>query len=212
MSDPMKSRERKRPTRAQTRERLIEAARAVFAERAYEHASLDEIAAAAGLTKGAIYSNFGSKDELFYALMRDQIDERLRRITLASDPHTTIAGRVLAAGRTLADATAGEPEWHLAFIEFWARTMRNPGLREDFARHRQAARDTIAGYLETQAARAGVDLPLPARQLAVAVLALSNGLAIEQLTEPEYADPALLPTLLNLLLTANDSPAVGLSE
>lgn len=192
-SDP---RVRRRPTREQTRERLLAAAATVFGERGYEQASLDEISATAGLTKGAIYSNFGSKDDLFYALMSSQINDRLSQITDSIGAHTTFAEFSHVAGRVLRDATAGDPEWHLTFIEFWTRAMRNPTLRRDFAAHRRAAREAIADYLDEQAARLGVTLLLPAPQLATALLALSNGLAIEQLLEPEHADWSLLPKLL----------------
>jgi AcrR family transcriptional regulator len=55
--------------RKETVKRLIDAANAVVAERGFQRASLDEIAARAGLTKGAIYSNFASKEHLFWAVL-----------------------------------------------------------------------------------------------------------------------------------------------
>jgi AcrR family transcriptional regulator len=55
--------------RAKTVARLLEAAAAVIAEKGFQRASLDEIAGRAGMTKGAIYSNFGSKEDLFLALV-----------------------------------------------------------------------------------------------------------------------------------------------
>lgn len=192
---------RRRPTRAQTRERVLTAAASVFAERGYDQASLGDIAAVAGLTKGAIYSSFGSKDELFYALMRDQIGERLRNIMGSVGSHKTLSDLARDTGRVLTDATIGQPEWHLTFIEFWTRAMRNPALRNDFVTQRRAARDAIAARLEEQATQLGVTLPLPAAQLAIALLALSNGLAIEQLLDPEGTDHALLPTLLEALVS-----------
>jgi AcrR family transcriptional regulator len=190
------TRVRRRPTREQTRDRLLAAAATVFADRGYEQTSLDEISAAAGLTKGAIYSNFGSKDDLFYALMSSQINDRLSQITNSIGALTTFAEFSRDAGRVLSNATVGDPKWHLTFIEFWTRAMRNPKLRRDFAAHRRAARDVIAEYLEDHAVRLGVTLPLPAPRLAITLLALSNGLAIEQLLEPEHADKSLLPDLL----------------
>jgi AcrR family transcriptional regulator len=196
------TRVRRRPTRDQTRERLLAAAATVFAERGYEQASLEEISATAGLTKGAIYSNFGSKDDLFYALMSSQINDRLSKITDSIGAHATFAEFSRDAGRVLRDATAGDPQWHLTFIEFWTRAMRNPTLRRDFAAHRRVARDAIVDYLEDQATRLGVSLPLPAPQLAITLLALSNGLAIEQLLEPETADESLLPVLLEAAAAA----------
>ena len=59
----------RRPTREVVRRRLLDAALQVFAEQGFASASLDQVAEAAGLTKGAIYSNFAGKDDLFFAMM-----------------------------------------------------------------------------------------------------------------------------------------------
>jgi len=197
---------RVRPTREQTRARLLKAAGTVFAERGYDRASLDDVAAAAGLTKGAVYSSFAGKDELFYALMSERIDERLKLATAAVQRESPAEGEV-SAGEITREAAAGlaglmesQADWHLLFIEFWARAVRDPALREEFALHRRAAREVIARFLEQQATQAGVELPAPAEQLAVAVLALSNGIAIEHLADPDTVDPKILGTILSLLL------------
>ncbi len=93
---------RSRPTRAQTRARVLRAAGQVFAERGYERSSLDDVAAAAGLTKGAIYSSFSGKEELFYALMEERINERL---ALVAD----VIDRQGAIGDTMRDIGAAWP-------------------------------------------------------------------------------------------------------
>jgi AcrR family transcriptional regulator len=199
-------RKRVRPTREQTRARLLAAAGTVFAERGYDRASLEDVAAAAGLTKGAVYSSFASKDELFYALMSERIGERLALATAAVQRETSAAGES-SAGEITREAAAGltglmasQADWHLLFIEFWTRAVRDPALRKDFARHRRAAREVIARFLEQQAAHAGVELPASAEQLAITVLALSNGIAIEHLADPDTVDPKILTTILGLLL------------
>ncbi|WP_269502066.1 TetR/AcrR family transcriptional regulator [Burkholderia sp. IMCC1007] len=68
-----------RPTHAQrrdaTRERLIGAARAIFAEKGYAAASVEDIAAAAGHTRGAFYSNFRSKTEMLFELLTRDHDD-----------------------------------------------------------------------------------------------------------------------------------------
>src|SRR5262245_17819346 len=58
--------------KARSRAKLIEAASAAIAERGFQNTSLDDIAARAGMTKGAIYSNFENKEELFLAVVREQ--------------------------------------------------------------------------------------------------------------------------------------------
>src|SRR4249920_557563 len=63
--------------RALTRRHLLEAAGVVFARQGFHGATLDEVAATAGFTKGAVYSNFTSKDDLFLALLEDRTERQL---------------------------------------------------------------------------------------------------------------------------------------
>jgi AcrR family transcriptional regulator len=204
-----KLKKRTRPTREQTRARVLQAASEVFAKQGYDRASLDDVAAAAGLTKGAVYSSFASKDELFYALMRERIDERLALVAAAVERQTTLEDITRDAGAGLAELIFSQADWHLLFIEFWTRAVRDPSLRKEFARHRRAARELIARFLEQQAAQLGIELPAPADQLAVAVLALSNGIAIEQLADPDTVDPSVLGATLGLLLDGPGRPSAS---
>lgn len=202
-----KPKKRLRPTRAQTRQRLLKAAGEVFAQRGYDRASLDDVATAAGLTKGAVYSSFAGKDDLFYALMRERIDERLALVTEAVERQATVRDITRDAGSGLAQLMSSQRDWHLLFIEFWARAVRDPKLHDEFARERRSVRGLIAQFLEALAIEAEVNLPAPAEQLAVAVLALSNGIAIEHLADPDTADPSTLGVALGLLLDGLLTPA-----
>ncbi len=80
--------------------------------------------------------------------------------------------------------------------------MRDPKRRAEWARHRRAARTVIADFFERHAAAAGDPLPAPAADLALAAMALSNGLAMEYIADPEYADPGLFARMLAQLVTA----------
>src|SRR3954453_12610378 len=68
---------------AQTRQALLDAAREVFIERGFAGASVEQITAAAGFTRGAFYSNFGSKEELFAELLQQQVFETYREMARA---------------------------------------------------------------------------------------------------------------------------------
>ncbi len=202
MASKPKPSTRTRPTRAQTRTRLLEAAGAVFASRGYDGASLDDVAAAAGLTKGAVYSGFSSKDELFFALISERLDQRLQIVADAAGSQRSLRELLHDAEDDLAALFTSQKDWHLLFIESWARAVRDPSRREEWARHRRAARAVVADFLEQQAAIAGVELPASADDLAVAAIALSNGIAIEHLADPDTADPGLFSRMLGLLLNA----------
>src|SRR6185437_15796918 len=84
---------RTRPTRGEVRDRILDAAAKVFAAEGFAGATIDAIGQAAGFTKGAVYSNFGSKDELFLALLDPDLRERLiaRRRAAAADQAHNIA-------------------------------------------------------------------------------------------------------------------------
>src|ERR1700753_61883 len=73
------SRVRTRPTRDDTREKLFEAAARVFEQHGIGSASIETIAAAAGFSRGAFYSNFKSKDELIIAMLEDHVEQTIRR-------------------------------------------------------------------------------------------------------------------------------------
>ena len=82
-------------SRARTRERLLASAAVVFAREGYAGASVDRIAEEAGYSKGALYSNFASKEELFFELFDyyagGQAEELCRRLDAAADADTAIA-------------------------------------------------------------------------------------------------------------------------
>lgn len=199
-------RARTRATRAQTRARLLKAAGEVFAARGYHGASLEDVAGAAGLTKGAVYSSFASKDQLFYELMHERIEERLAFVAQAIDPQASPLQAAQHAGSALADLSAEQSDWHMLFIEFWAYAVRDPERRREFARRRREVRKLIAGFLDRQAAAHEIPLPASSEQLTVAILALSNGVSIERIADPETVDADALAISLRLLLGDGTTP------
>ncbi|WP_158548480.1 TetR/AcrR family transcriptional regulator [Blastococcus sp. TF02A-26] len=181
-----------RPTRADVRARVLEGAREVFADRGFAAASLDHVAAAAGFTKGAVYSNFAGKDELFLALMEDEVAARLAAVETA-----------MAAARDLPEALSAvatelhrlDPRWQVLFLEFWQRAVREPAVRPAFVAARRAVRDRVTGVVAGFLAERGVG-GWDAQSLAVVVLALVHGLAVETLSDPDAVPGDLLPRVL----------------
>ncbi|WIX99709.1 TetR family transcriptional regulator [Amycolatopsis mongoliensis] len=193
--------QRRRPSRAETRRRIIDAATAVFARQGIAATSLNDIAAEAGLTKGAVYSNFTGRDDLVLTIMEEHMVERMDRATtvfaeLADlDEATTEAGARLLAGID-SDAT-----WHRLLLEYWGLAMRNPTVHSGLAERRARLRDAVTAAISKAAALHGVDLPLAPEHLAVVVLALSNGLAVERGVDPSAVPPTLFGDVLKLLVT-----------
>jgi AcrR family transcriptional regulator len=183
-----------------SRERLLEAAAKVFAERGYQAASVDEIAAAAGLSKGAVYWNFSSKDELFHALLEERIDRRIEETAeiLRSAPTDRPIDPEVA--NRWEDMLGRERELMLLSQEHWARAVRDPELRARYAERQARLRDVLADGLRARVRRTGAPrFSTPAADVATAYLALANGLALQRLVDPEGVPDGLLENITSLI-------------
>jgi AcrR family transcriptional regulator len=131
-----------------TRELLVAAASRVFARRGYHQATVEEIAAEAGFSTGAVYSHFSGKEELFLSLADLQVSERVAEIEAVADAaeREDDAGAETAAQfRSFLERDA---DWPLLFYEFWSLSVRNPDLQGELAKRRDAIRDALADTLE----------------------------------------------------------------
>jgi len=168
--------------KVQTRERLLEAARRVFVERGFHATTLDQVAEEAGHTKGAVYSAFESKADLFLAILEERVFRRvgeLRRI----GARVRSLDELTQAGERLWIATLrNEREWSLLLVEFEVYAARDAVLRERLADILGRLRSAMCETIEAVASASGEHLPVPAEQLTVATLALSNGIMLEGLT------------------------------
>lgn len=192
----------RRPKRDEVRRRLLDAAAAALLEGGVEAVSMERVAALAGFSKGAVYSNFESRDELLLGVLERHVATRIEELRRVIDTAAAADGieAALEAGRQASDELAREPGWHQVLLELYLRSSRDPALARRFAEHRRAIRAPIAAEIERIAQRNGVTLRRPADQLAGIVLALFNGLAIEGLAETPAGGPSsALPLALSLL-------------
>ncbi|MGB9227360.1 TetR/AcrR family transcriptional regulator [Mycobacterium sp.] len=200
---PRRQRRRVRPTREQTKKVLLGAAREVFAQRGYEQTTLDDVAEAAGLTKGAVYSSFQSKAELFYALMDEQVRERLDLTTKEVESFDGVGNLdQLSAniGTVFRDLLVAQREWQLMYVDFWSVAARDPRLQQSFAEHRREVRTLIGSIFQRIAKEMDTELPMSGEHLAAIVLGLVNGVAMEQIADPEQLQPELLVQGLQMLI------------
>jgi AcrR family transcriptional regulator len=206
-TEPVQKRAR-RLNQAEKREanrgRILRAARKVFGARGFHAATIEEIAEEAGLSNGAIYYNFDSKADLFFALLQERQDERLRHMRSTLSGARESAGRDIGLDQEARDATRSlkeSSEWRLLLFEFVAHAARSPKLRPRLRdRHRQF-QAALAEVLEQRLAERGARSPISGDQLALAATALANGLAFEELSDPGSVPDELLGDLLALLLT-----------
>jgi AcrR family transcriptional regulator len=201
------SRMTREQSKANTRERLLAAARSAFASNGFHGASVDEIATRAGFSTGALYSNFDGKEDLFLVLMEREIDEHSREIAEAVAKRPSVSERATGGARRWMAMIEREPELLLLFMEFWAYGVRDAGVRPKVAARFAQVRRLLTQLIEDGAREFDLELALPAEQLAVAVDALADGIARQRLADPSAVPDELMGTVLALLLEAAMRPA-----
>jgi AcrR family transcriptional regulator len=189
--------------REQTRQELLTAAEACFVTSGFHATSVDQVAERAGYTKGAVYSNFTAKEDLFFAVY----ERRVERVLTEVAPALRQAG-LEHAFDSLATATIDRRDrddgWLAVFFEFWGHVVRHPELRERFAAIHARFLEPLADAVQQLAEDRGLALPadVTAGQVALAWNAMEIGLGLERLTQPQAVDVAVARRMGWLLLDA----------
>jgi len=192
--------------KAQTRQRLLEAARAVFARRGFAASSLDEVAEEAGLTKGAVYSNFANKEDLVLAVLDDAFDRRMNTVMNQVDLHASLEEQARLGG-ALYMAMSEEERWlELLSTDFVTYAVRNPEFGARLAARHRESLESIADAITDANRERGLTLPLPAEKLAMVMNALGTGLSMEKLIDPDGVPDELFGEVIALLWANSTGP------
>lgn len=169
---------------ARNRDMVLGAARRVFLARGYAGASLDAIADEAGFSVGVVYSQFGSKADLFFALLERRIEARaLQNERIAKESAGADGLReLLRAGR---EDAAAEPGWPHLLAEFRAIALRDTELNRRYSEAHARTVDGLASVLVELYEPAGVEPPVPVRSLAEFLQAGTVGVALERAANPD---------------------------
>jgi AcrR family transcriptional regulator len=182
-----------RPTRKQVRQRLLEAAADVLVTHGYVGATVDVITEAAGLSRGALYSNFADKDDLYLELLEDlerqQIDELS---TVFAERQSLdrfldfVAGQRRAPGRDARSLT-------ILQVELWVLALRNGAVRERLAAIQRRSIEATSQLF------AGADDRLTATERAAVTIAIGEGLTMKRILDPDLVRDDLTPDVLRYL-------------
>ncbi|MFZ1991676.1 MAG: TetR family transcriptional regulator [Alphaproteobacteria bacterium] len=182
------------PKRERTRRQLIDTAAEMIAEKGFGGVSLREVAARAGLTKGAIYGIFESKEDLFLAVVQTKLPRRVgtvfeRGLPLREQMHRY--ARLLTAAAPAIQSSA-----RLA-MEFDAYLASNPEMRarartEIETRHRETAEELLAAVDPGE-------LPMPAHEFAVLLASLTGGLMYRRMIMPDVVTDEFILKSFELL-------------
>ena len=187
--------------RAQTRQELLKAAGEVFARKGYHAATVDDVAEAAGFTKGAVYSNFASKEALFFALYEQHVERAVRvGLRLLGSPPED---RGVAMANSLTEMGVLEHDWHLLEKEFVLYAARNETMRELVAEQRHRTRQRVAEIVGVHLRDIGGD-DTDAMPIARLIIAALNGLADDEVIEGE-SHGHLIATFIDLMTEAMTS-------
>src|SRR5947209_18257030 len=127
MAPPSRTPQRER--RPRTRAALLRAAGHIFAEHGFHRATLEAVAAEAGVSKGALYHHFPSKEQLFLALLEDRLGAGLGDIEAVVAERGTDSGQLGAATQTFLRRINSDPRWLPLLLEFLASASPHPAAK-----------------------------------------------------------------------------------
>jgi AcrR family transcriptional regulator len=192
------------------RDELLNASLRVFARRGYRDAGVDEIAAEAGYSKGALYWHFAAKLYTLWRLLVARIDAPLRdRVALlaSAPPERDMS---VEATRAFAQQLGQEREAMLLEREYWSLAIRDPELRTRYAERQTELRGALAAAMEARARHLGTpDLTMAGEDVARIVMSIIGGLAVDELIEPGSVRPELLGEALALIYAGLVARAQG---
>jgi AcrR family transcriptional regulator len=187
-----------------TRRHLLDAAAAEFARSGFHGTSLDAVAAAAGFTKGAVYSNFENKADLFVAVLDDHMERQNATLTDAIEEDFEDPSARYSHVQGVANEHRMGEEWNLLWLEFLLYAARQPDIRAKLAELRRRQLAAIGEMIAGEYRRHGTEPDRPIPLLALVSLAVFDGLDTQRLIDPESVTPSTQDELIAFL-----SDAVG---
>ncbi len=193
---------RRAESRLRTKNQLLESARQIFAKNGFQGASVDMIAEHAGYSKGAVYSNFESKEALFLALLEERMSEEIGELrTLLS--RSGSAEDIMQALEDKYRSLEKQEIWCLLATEFQLQAGRNPEFAAPFAALYRNQRRAIAELLKVLAEKMGAPVPIHLDAIATSLIALTHGIALQRAADPRAVAAATAGRSLRLFLTAS---------
>jgi AcrR family transcriptional regulator len=189
---------RRRRSREETRQKLLDAALHVFARNGYERATVDEIVREAGFSKGAFYVHFETKEDLFWEMLEERISAQQEMFRQRIDPSVSVAEnerRILEQAFNM----SAHPLGPAVILEFTAHGMRDEKVREQLSKMYESWHTFV-----TETLKAGQDLGIVRKDVDLALLAST----IMALFEGSMIQSHFAPADLRLDRKVNDLSAL----
>jgi AcrR family transcriptional regulator len=184
----------RRESQARTRARLLDAAEEVFVEKGIGAASVEEIAARAGYTRGAVYANFADKDALFAAVLEARLARRTDEIVAMAEKARSPL-ELIARLRTEAASDRDTARWFVLYNEFWLQAVRDPDARARLVAYERAERAQLERAVRWQYEQAKVTPTFPVELAALVIHSLDRGMFMARLLDEDIPRTAFFDAL-----------------
>jgi AcrR family transcriptional regulator len=169
---------------AKTRSALLKSAAKLICRKGITEASVEDVAKDAGYTKGAFYSNFKSKEELFLVMLDERFAAELERLEAHLPGEGEPADEVRDSAEDLIRFARSDPDWPRLYFEFVVYAARNPEFRQELATRNRAMRERVAEVIRNWAADFASQPPFPYEDLAMMLHCMADGFLVQQMIEP----------------------------
>jgi AcrR family transcriptional regulator len=186
-------------SREQTTQRLLDAAQKLIAKKGLEGASVEEIAAAAGYTRGAFYSNFSGKDDLFIELLRRDHQKATAQLNELRDTSLPV-DHVQSRARDIYGQMYRDNESFMNWTEARMLAARDARFRTKLNALMAEKRAQTAAFIQYFYGRVGVAPPLPAEQMAMGFMSLAEGVKLYMMSSPAEMTGPIAESLLSVFV------------
>ncbi len=186
-------------SREETRQHLLDAAQKLIAKKGLGTASVEDIAEAAGYTRGAFYSNFSSKDDLFLELLRrDHEETHVQLATLLDD--SLPLDHIHTRARQIYGQMYRDSESFMNWSEARMLAARNPKFCTKLNALLTEKRDEVTGFIEYFYWRVGIVAPIPPNVMAMGFMSLFEGVKLSMLSSPDNMSRDDAESILTLFI------------
>jgi AcrR family transcriptional regulator len=168
----------KRETEEIRRQQILESAIKCISRHGYHQTTMDDIASEAGLSKGALYWYFKSKDEILAAMCKLQCDEHLQILSHFAEQKMPVKELALRTGDKILELLINEPEQCKMSFEFWALTDENRQVKEAHSEVHKIWQETVSNLIKSGIKKGEIKPNVNVKELSIALLAIFDGIII----------------------------------
>jgi AcrR family transcriptional regulator len=186
-------------SREQTTQRLLDAAEKLIARKGLDAASVENIAAAAGYSRGAFYSNFKSKDDLFIELLRRDHRKSMTELDALRSGELSV-DEVQRRASDIYSQMYRDNECFMNWTEARMMAARDSRFRAKLEALMAEKRGQIAAFIQYFYDRVGVTPTMPPEKMAMGFMSLAEGVKLFMMSSPTEMTPATAESLLTLFV------------